>query len=153
MLLQFIFGSVKNDVYKTFCSIKKWMVLEIVDKNVFEIMTLPNNLVFISRFKDHNLVYYSLYVICENVFAAKIWFRKLQPESWNTNLEWLNQTLGFSSTWWYRPSQIACTVTTMYLKCTRTELCVHENSCTVLIENTNGNYLLPAHTDYYALKK
>ena len=30
---------------------KKWMMLEIVDKNVFKIMTLPNNLVLICNFK------------------------------------------------------------------------------------------------------
>ena len=29
----------------------------------------------------------------------------------------------------------------------------HENSCTVLIENTIENYLSPARTDRYALRK
>ena len=34
---------VKNDVYKTFTPLKKWMS-DIVDKNAFETMTLPDNL-------------------------------------------------------------------------------------------------------------
>ena len=32
-----------------------------IDKNVFEIMTLPNNLVLICRVKDYDLVFFSLY--------------------------------------------------------------------------------------------
>ena len=34
----------------------------------------------------------------------------------------------------YRPSQIACTVTTMHVMCIETALHVHENLCTVLID-------------------
>ena len=30
---------------------------------------------------------------------------------------------------------------------------MHENLCMVLIENTIENYLSPAHTDHYALRK
>ena len=55
------FGSVKN-VYKSvvlfisilylqkFCLIKKWMMLEIADKNVSETMTMPNNLALACMF-------------------------------------------------------------------------------------------------------
>ena len=32
-----------------------------IDKNVFEIMTLPDNLVLICRVKDYDLVFFSLY--------------------------------------------------------------------------------------------
>ena len=56
----------KNDVYKTFYLIKKWMMLVIIYKNVF--MTLPDNLVLICRFEDHNLVFCLLYMICEIYF-------------------------------------------------------------------------------------
>ena len=38
---------------------------EISDKIGFEIMTIMNILLFIYRFSDHNLVFYSLYTICE----------------------------------------------------------------------------------------
>ena len=51
------------------------------------------------------------------------------------------------------PSQIACMVTTVHVTSMQTTLHVHENACTVLIENTTENYLLPAHTDHYALRK
>ena len=55
------FGPVKN-VYKRvvlvisilylqkFCLIKKWMMLEIADKNVSETMTMPNNLALACMF-------------------------------------------------------------------------------------------------------
>ena len=52
-----------------------------------------------------------------------------------------------------RPSQIACTITTVHVTCMQLALHVHENACTVLIENTIENYLLAAHTDHYALRK
>ena len=48
-----------------FCLIKKWLMLEIVDNNVFKIMAMPNNLVLVCRFEDHDLVFCSLYMICE----------------------------------------------------------------------------------------
>ena len=41
----FIFGSVKNDVLKDFRWIKKWMTLAVINKNIFKVTTLPNNLV------------------------------------------------------------------------------------------------------------
>ena len=71
------------------------MVLEIVDKNVFEIMTLPNNLVLICRFKDHNLVFCSLCMIClwNICFLPKYGLWKLQIQSWNANHESLIQIL------------------------------------------------------------
>ena len=50
---------------QNFCLIKKRIVLEIVDKNAFDIMTLPNNLVLICRLSDHNLVFWWLYMIRE----------------------------------------------------------------------------------------
>ena len=51
-----------------------------------------------------------------------------------------------------RPSQIACKVITVYVTCTQTALCVHENSCTVLIPLRKNNLYLPiSHTDHYAL--
>ena len=48
-------------------------MLEMVDKNVFEIMTLLNNLVFLCRFYGHN---YTLYDSRKMFFYAKIWFVK-----------------------------------------------------------------------------
>ena len=53
----------------------------------------------------------------------------------------------------FRPSQIACKVMTVHLMPTQTVLHVHENLCTVLIKTTIENYLLPAHTDHYVLRK
>ena len=41
------------------------MMLEIIDKNVFEILTLLNNSVLFCKFKDHNFVFYSLFMIRE----------------------------------------------------------------------------------------
>ena len=48
------------------------MMLKIVAKNVFKIMTMPNNWVG----HDHNLAFCSFYTIREIVFSAKIWFVK-----------------------------------------------------------------------------
>ena len=48
-----------------FCLIRKWMPLEIVDKNVFKIITFLNNLLLTCRFSDHNLVFCLLYMIRE----------------------------------------------------------------------------------------
>ena len=82
-LFQFvILGSVKNDVCKTF---GPWILLEVMDKNVFKIMTLLNDSVLICKFEDHNPVFCSLLVKC--VFSAKIWFKKtstriMKYESW-----------------------------------------------------------------------
>ena len=46
-----------------------------IDKNVFEIMTLLNDLVLSFWFKDQNLVFFSVWFI-KNVFSAKIWILK-----------------------------------------------------------------------------
>ena len=54
----------KIDFYKT-CSIKKWVMFSNFGDNVFGIKTLTNNLVLIRRFEDHNLMFCSLYMICE----------------------------------------------------------------------------------------
>ena len=50
---------------------RKWMMLETINKNAFEIMTLPNNLVLICRFEDHNLMFCSLYMVCNICFLLK----------------------------------------------------------------------------------
>ena len=39
-----------NVEHLVFAICPKWMMLETIDKNVFEIMTLPNNLVLICMF-------------------------------------------------------------------------------------------------------
>ena len=67
-------------------------LLQLGDKNVFEIMTLADNLVLIYRFQDDNLVLCSLNTFCE-IFLLEYGPWKLQLESWNTNHELLNQTL------------------------------------------------------------
>ena len=73
-----------------FCSIRKWMMLKIVDKNVFKIMTLSNNLVLFCRFQGHNLTLYDSQNMC---FLLKYSLWKLQLELWNTNHKPLNQTV------------------------------------------------------------
>ena len=79
---------------QNFYWIKKLMMLDIVDKNAFETMTLLDNLVLICRFWDSNFMFCSLYMICEIcVFLRKNDSWKLQLESWNANLELLNRTL------------------------------------------------------------
>ena len=55
----------RKNVVQNFGSIKEWMMSEVIDKIGFEIMTIMNILLFIYRFSDHNLVFYSLYTICE----------------------------------------------------------------------------------------
>ena len=63
-----IFVSVKKIMFtKLSLNKNKWMMPEIVDKNVFKIMTLLNNLVLICSFEDHNLVFCSfcrIHVFC-----------------------------------------------------------------------------------------
>ena len=49
------------------------MILEILDKDVFKIATLPHDLVFV---QDHNLVFCSFCMIVKYVFSAKIYFMK-----------------------------------------------------------------------------
>ena len=55
-------------------------MLEIFDKNAFEIMTTSNNLVNICRFQDSNFMFYSLYLICEICFLLQYGSGKLQLE-------------------------------------------------------------------------
>ena len=50
---------------------KEMMMVEIIDKNVFKIMTLLNNLILVWRFVDHNLVFCSLYTTCEICFLLE----------------------------------------------------------------------------------
>ena len=66
-----ILGSVKNDNYKTF---GPWTILEIVDKNVFKIMTLLNNLYLFAGLKTITLCSVCFIWFVKNVFSAKIWF-------------------------------------------------------------------------------
>ena len=40
-------------------------MVDTVDKNASEVMTLPNNLVLICRFYDSNFMFCSLYIIRE----------------------------------------------------------------------------------------
>ena len=51
-----IFSSVKRDLQ---------MMVENANKNVFEIVTMLNNLVLVCSFYDHDLVFCSLYIIRE----------------------------------------------------------------------------------------
>ena len=44
------FGSTKKWCLQNLCLIKKWMIVDIVDKNVFEIISLSNNLVLACQF-------------------------------------------------------------------------------------------------------
>ena len=49
----------------------------------------------------------------------------------------------------YRPSPIACTLTTVYVTCTQTVLHVHENSYTVLISLCKNNLNLPTYSSFF----
>ena len=77
-------------------------MLEIVNKNVFNIMTMPNNLEHICKFYHHNLVFSSFCTIHEKIcFLQKIWFLKnstrvVKYESWVVKLNpaWLSRF------WW-----------------------------------------------------
>ena len=79
------FSSVKNDT--NFCLIKKWVMLEIADMNVFKIMPLLNNLVIICKvfvyiklicagFKTIMLCSVHSFWLVKYEFSAKIWFIK-----------------------------------------------------------------------------
>ena len=61
---------------QNFCSTKKWMMLVIVDGNVFKVLTLPNNLVIICGRQESCvlLTLHDSWKMC--VFSAKIWFVK-----------------------------------------------------------------------------
>ena len=56
---------------------KNGMMLVIIGKNVFEIMTMPNNSVLICRFKYHyHPVSITLYISCNVCFFAEVWLKK-----------------------------------------------------------------------------
>ena len=61
---------------RNFCSTKKWMMLAIVNGNVFKVLTLPNNLIIICR-RPWPCVLLTLHdssKMC--LFSAKLWFLK-----------------------------------------------------------------------------
>ena len=60
---------------QNFYSVKKWILLEIVDKNVLKLMTLPNNLLFVG-FKTLTLCSVHSAWFVKYVFSANIWFVK-----------------------------------------------------------------------------
>ena len=43
-------NNIRKKCLKNFCSTEKWMMLEIGNKNVFKIVAMSNNLVFICSF-------------------------------------------------------------------------------------------------------
>ena len=55
---------------------KKWMMLKIVDKNVFKTMTVPNDLKLIVGFKTIILCPLHSKRFVKTFFSAKIWFVK-----------------------------------------------------------------------------
>ena len=63
------------------CSFTNYVVVglspDVVKKNVFEIMALPNNVVLICRLKDH-IIFCPIHSLgfVKNAFSAKIWFVK-----------------------------------------------------------------------------
>ena len=52
------------------------MMLETVDKDAFIILTSPNNLLFICRFKAYNLEFYLSVWHEKYLFSAETWFVK-----------------------------------------------------------------------------
>ena len=78
---------------QNFCSIKKWMMLIIVDKSIFKIITWPNNLVLITGF--NTIIFCCVHFIwfMNYMFSTKMWLWKLLVESWNSNHRSLNETL------------------------------------------------------------
>ena len=87
---------------------KKWMMLEIVDKNVFKIMALPNNFVLICSFKTIILCSVHSIRFVKMCFLLKYGSWKPQLKSWNTNHEPLNRTLykTYNNKSWYGCSLI-----------------------------------------------
>ena len=61
---------------QNFCWTKKWMMLVIVNGNVFQVLTLPNNLIIICGrpWPCVLLTLHDSWKMC--VFSAKIWFLK-----------------------------------------------------------------------------
>ena len=82
----------KKSCLQNFCLIKKWMMLEIVKKNVFRFMILPNNMVLICKIVIILCFIHSI-LIMKYVFFAKIWFMKTLTRIVNINHELINQTL------------------------------------------------------------
>ena len=72
---------------QNFCSTEKWMMLDIVVKNILKVITVSNNLVFICRFYNHIFDWWNMH------FQLKNGLWKLQVESWNANHELLKWTL------------------------------------------------------------
>ena len=65
----------KSCFKKDFCPIQKWMTLAVVNKNIFKVMTLPNNWYLLERFKI--IILCSIHsIFIELVFCAEIWFVK-----------------------------------------------------------------------------
>ena len=73
-LFNLLFQLCKKLYLQNFFLIKKWLMMEIVDKHVFEITT--NKLVLACRFRDHNLVLSFVYTFMKYVCSAKIRFLK-----------------------------------------------------------------------------
>ena len=70
------FGSTKKWCLQNLCLIKKWMIVDIVDKNVFEIISLSNNLALTCRFTTIILCSVHSIWFLKYIFSAKIWFVK-----------------------------------------------------------------------------
>ena len=71
---------------------KKWMMMDIIDKNVFEIICY-----LLARFKTINLCSVHFIRFVNIFFLRKYGSWKLQLESWNTNHKSLNRTLHLCS--------------------------------------------------------
>ena len=79
---------------QNFYWIEKFMVLETVDKNVFEIITLQNNLVLFAGLRTIILCSVHSAWFVKYAFSAKIWFWKISARiKTSTNYKLLNQTL------------------------------------------------------------
>ena len=66
----------KERCLQNFCSTEKWMMLDIVVKNILKIIAVSNNLVFICRFYNHNLVFIHYLWLVKYAFSTKKWFVK-----------------------------------------------------------------------------
>ena len=78
----------------------------VIERNIFKIMTLLNNLVLIWNLSHYNRVFCSFYTFREICFLMKHSSCKLQLESWNMNRKPLNQTLVFINKRYSEPSHI-----------------------------------------------
>ena len=61
---------------QNFCSIKKWMMLIIVDKSIFKIITWLNNLVLITGFNTRIFCCVHFIWFMNYIFSTKMWFVK-----------------------------------------------------------------------------